>query len=107
MPIENERKYLIKKDCESEVADKSSDKLEVYQGYLNLNPVVRIRKSIDSFSTSYVFTFKQDVAGECVEIEKFITKQDFRKLWTLAKNKIEKMSTDRLLERIVQIVNRK
>lgn len=84
MPVENEKKYVM------HVSDAEAFKntlralpgaqiVSLRQGYLNEN--TRIRE-VKNFNTVFIFTFKQRINGETIEIEKEISKEDFEKLWT-------------------------
>ena len=95
MPTENERKFIIKTDCESEVEKISSDQYLISQGYLiaTRGITTRIRKSIrksDGFEC-YYFTLKVNTAGRCVEVETKLDQRDFKDLWSLTLNQLEKI----------------
>lgn len=95
MPTENERKFLIKSDCELSVDELSSEQYKISQGYLiaTRGITVRVRRSIkeSTGNESYCFTLKVNTAGRCVEIEKNIDQRDFNDLWNIALNKLEKI----------------
>ena len=82
--MEIERKYLIK-----ELPDNISDydKNEISQGYLSVEPVVRIRRMNDN----YYLTIKSSGLISRIEVEKNITKDEFNELKQIVKgNLIEK-----------------
>ena len=58
--MEIERKYLVKY-MPQQVTDGNCTKLEIEQGYLCRNPVVRIRKSNDDYILTY--KHKQDISA--------------------------------------------
>ena len=95
MPTENERKFIIRMECEQTVNDLSSEQYDISQGYLiaTRGITVRIRKSVkrSSGSESYYFTLKVNAGGRCVEIEKNLDQRDFTDLWSLALNQLEKV----------------
>ena len=95
MPTENERKYLLKSECESEVNELSSEQFLISQGYLiaTRGITTRIRKSVkkSNGSETYYFTLKVNTAGRCVEIETKLDQRDFNDLWQLALNQLEKI----------------
>ncbi len=71
--IEIERKFLVNyipdlKNCKS---------YYIKQGYLSINPVLRIRQK----NEKYIFTFKGKGDIQREEFEKQITKEEFENLW--------------------------
>ena len=95
MPTENERKYVLKTECEQTVNELSSEQYDIAQGYLiaTRGITVRIRKSVrrSNGSESYYFTLKVNTNGRCIEIEKNLDKRDFDDLWAIALNQLEKV----------------
>jgi CYTH domain-containing protein len=95
MPTENERKFLLKAECEPVVNEISSEQYLISQGYLiaTRGITVRIRKSVKKSNNSenYYFTLKVNAGGRCIEVEKNIDQRDFNDLWTLALNQLEKI----------------
>ena len=72
MGVEIEKKYLIK-----EIPDLSSCRYkEVEQGYLNVNPVIRVRKSNDK----YYMTYKGEGFLEREEYNLPLTKESYEHL---------------------------
>lgn len=88
MPIENERKYLLDMSSIDEISTNSITKKQIKQGYLSKR--ARIRSTNQDNVISYFFTFKKLVDEKLIEIETLISKEDFKKLWTVAKFKIKK-----------------
>jgi len=95
MPTENERKYVLKTECEMAVNELSSEQYSISQGYLiaTRGITTRIRKSVkkSNGSESYYFTLKVNTAGRCVEVETKLDQRDFNDLWLLALNQLEKV----------------
>jgi CYTH domain-containing protein len=94
MPTENELKYVLRIDCEKEVAKKSRSDLFIHQGYLAFTKgmSVRVRQSIDHHTKpQYKLCFKQKVNNRVVEIEKKIDRRDYDDLWANAVNRLEKV----------------
>ncbi|CAN5842294.1 hypothetical protein BH11PSE3_BH11PSE3_05390 [soil metagenome] len=93
MPIENERKFVLKNDgaLEARLA-KNADGTRSYlrQAYLESSGV-RIRSIEADGKTSHVFTFKRAIDGQVVEIETAISAIDFARLWTQRRETLEKV----------------
>lgn len=80
MPVENERKFVLKLDTsEKDFAKLASRIDEIEQIYLVFGEgrSVRIRKTSCGTCRTYEMTFKQDVDGKTVEIETKIDKKDY------------------------------
>jgi CYTH domain-containing protein len=79
-------------DCERHIAQASEKAISIEQRYLGNDRglSVRVRKSAIEGYDSYRMTVKQNVAGETVEIETIISKDDFTKLWSVASRSVEK-----------------
>jgi CYTH domain-containing protein len=96
MPTENERKYALRLECESEIIKLAKKKQQMFQGYLIVGKGVSLR--IRRGGKVCTMTFKQKVGnshkqkcnGRVVEIEQKISKRDFDDLWASALNKLEK-----------------
>ena len=81
---EIERKFLIKGDFE---IPENSNILEIEQGFISIDPVVRIRKS----NNDYTLTVKGKGHISRPEVEKEITKEEFDCLWDLTEgNRMQK-----------------
>lgn len=95
MPTENERKYLLDSNCESDVHKLSIEQMDIAQGYLiaTRGITVRVRKAArrSNSKTNYYFTLKVNTAGRVIEIEQDLDERDFRNLWDIALNKLEKV----------------
>jgi CYTH domain-containing protein len=98
MPTENERKFVIDLGCEEEIAGLASKKYLIAQGYMVTTKgiTVRARKRFDYRSKDknhfqYYFTLKANAGGRCVEIEDRINERDFNDLWSICRNKLEKI----------------
>ena len=84
MPIENERKFVLKDDAELEatLAGKAGvTKSLLRQAYLDVSGM-RIRSVEQSGAMRHVFTYKRPVDGQVVEIETEISPVDFARLWS-------------------------
>lgn len=94
MPIENERKYVILETeaVERKFAAVAQVAIPIRQRYVvtEKGMAVRVRCS-ELEQPEYVFTFKKDVDGECIEIETKISEADFNKLWGKATNEVNKI----------------
>lgn len=94
MPVENEKKFVLKfnEDCESNIAHAAERAIDIEQRYLGNDKglSVRVRKSTINGDSSYRMTVKQNVAGETIEIETIISRDDFGKLWSVASRGVEK-----------------
>ena len=95
MPTENERKFVVKKDCEKEISGIANRSYKISQGYLiaTRGITVRVRRSIsrETQNENFYFTLKVNTSGRVVEIENKIDKRDFEDLWNIALNKLEKI----------------
>jgi len=85
MPVENERKYVLKPDFDAGRLT-GWTKHAIRQAYLDDGPRIRQR------GDDYIFTYKKWVpqAGELVEIETAISEDDFNLLWPLCVQRIAK-----------------
>src|SRR5262245_17732942 len=84
MPIENERKFVLKdeKELEAELAQAAGVKRSLLrQAYLDASGV-RIRAIERDGDKRHVFTFKRAIDGQVVEIETDISAVDFERLWS-------------------------
>jgi len=94
MPTENERKYVLQRDCERLFKDAADSVFLCRQAYLAFSKGMsaRVRESIVLHQKpKYRFCFKQKVGGRVVEIEKKIDRRDFDDLWSVALNRLEKI----------------
>lgn len=90
MPIENERKYVLKDAQKLYTALKAEGQVpvQIYQGYVNEN--TRVRKIIHAPNYIWMFSAKFPVQDEMVEIEKIISEDDFNKLWSISQPRLRK-----------------
>lgn len=98
MPIENERKFVLKPpfgDLERQLSEIASDSCTIEQAYLHKGKkiIVRVRSSTcnASHSSRYEMCVKRSVQGECVEIETEIEEEDYTRLWSVASGKLKKV----------------
>jgi CYTH domain-containing protein len=92
MPIENERKFVLDKDGGLEFSLGRAPGVtasRLCQAYLD-SPGVRIRSIETAGGTRYIFGFKRPVEGQMVEIETEIDAADFKRLWTLRRETLNK-----------------
>jgi CYTH domain-containing protein len=80
MPIEKERKFVIRVDSEEEISKLARCKKLIKQGYLcSANgTTVRIRSED---AKNFILTVKSKVHGYCIEMETGIAWKDFNLLW--------------------------
>ncbi len=85
MPVENERKYVLPPDFDSDQL-KGWACFDILQAYLDDGP--RIRK----FGGDYLFTYKKWAphVKELVEIETAISREDFELLWPMRVEAVQK-----------------
>lgn len=85
MPVENERKYVLSPAFDAGRL-KDWKALEIRQGYLDDGPRIR------QIGADFVFTYKKWAphAGELVEIETPISRDDFELLWPLRVQAVQK-----------------
>jgi len=94
MPTENEKKYVLKSECEDEIKKIADAKLKIQQGYLVASKGIslRVRKShYTGQNPKFFLTFKSAANSRVIEIEKKIDERDFNDLWEQALNKLEKV----------------
>ena len=93
MPIENERKFILPRDFDSQVLA-GWQRREIKQAYLNDGPRIR---HIDNLC---IFTYKKWVpqAKELVEIELAISQDDFDLLWSQRVQTLQKVRFQRQIE---------
>lgn len=92
MPIENERKFVLKDDDHLEATLAGAPgvvRCFLRQAYLDA-PGLRIRSLEGEGGRRHVFTYKRPVDGQVVEIETDISAQDFERLWTQRRETLEK-----------------
>lgn len=93
MPIENERKFVLKDDAELEamLAVKAGvTKSLLRQAYLDVSGM-RIRSVEEGGAVRHVFTYKRPVDGLVVEIETEISPIDFERLWSQRRETLQKV----------------
>lgn len=82
MPIENERKFVLKDAAKLETALAATPGIHrglLHQAYLDVSGM-RIREIDGPRGLTHVFTYKRPVNGQVVEIETEISREDFEKL---------------------------
>ncbi len=92
MPIENERKFVLKDDDQLEATLAGTagvTRCFLRQAYLDA-PGLRIRSLQGDEGLRHVFTYKRPVDGQVVEIETDISAIDFERLWTQRRETLEK-----------------
>jgi CYTH domain-containing protein len=92
MPIENERKFVLKDDAELEaLLSKGAGVTRSFlrQAYLDA-PGLRIRSIEGDGATRHVFTYKRLIDGQVVEIETAISAVDFERLWSQRRETLQK-----------------
>ena len=92
MPIENERKFVLRDDgmLEQQLAHVPGvTKSFLRQAYLDVSGM-RIRSLEADGTMRHVFTYKREVAGQVVEIETDISVADFDRLWSQRRETLQK-----------------
>ena len=92
MPIENERKFVLKDDGELEarLAEGAGvTRSFLRQAYLDVSGM-RIRSVDSGGTTRHFFTYKRPVDGQVVEIETEISPIDFERLWSQRRETLQK-----------------
>lgn len=92
MPIENERKFVLRDDgqLEARMAKASGvTRSFLRQGYLDVSGM-RIRSVESDGGTRHVFTYKRLIDGQVVEIETEISSLDFERLWSQRRETLQK-----------------
>lgn len=93
MPIENERKFVLKDDggLERRLAEwPGVTKSFLRQAYLDVSGM-RIRSVEEGGAVRHVFTYKRLVDSQVVEIETEISPVDFERLWSQRRETLQKM----------------
>lgn len=94
MPTENERKFVLRPECENTLVAEGSTPILIKQGYLLAarGITVRVRQAqAKGKPPNYLFTLKATVNGRVVELEYDISRRDFHDLWDISLNKLEKI----------------
>lgn len=92
MPIENERKFVLKDDGELEARMAKTAGVTnsfLRQAYLDVSGM-RIRSVESNGTTRHVFTYKRPIDGQVVEIETEISSVDFDRLWSQRREMLQK-----------------
>jgi CYTH domain-containing protein len=93
MPIENERKFVLENDSALErrlAASPGVVRSFLRQGYLDASGL-RIRAIDQGGRIRHIFSYKQPVDDQMVEIETEIAAVDFERLWTLTRETLQKV----------------
>src|SRR5215510_11135644 len=92
MPIENERKFVLRDDgLEAALAARPGvSRSFLRQAYLDVSGM-RIRSVEAGSRTGHVFTYKRPVEGQVVEIETEISAVDFSRLWSQCRETLQKV----------------
>lgn len=97
MPIENERKFILRPpydgNIEFEASELATRFIIMEQGYLRTGKKtnsIRIRKSKENEKSYFKMTVKQEVNGDCIEIETDIDEVDYNRLWSVSVCKLKK-----------------
>ena len=93
MPIENERKFVLKLDPKLErrlAAAPGVVRSFLRQAYLEASGL-RIRAIESGGRTRHIFSYKRSVDDQMVEIETEISLIDFERLWKLRRETLQKM----------------
>jgi CYTH domain-containing protein len=93
MPIENERKFVLDDDGKLERLLAQAPGVErriLIQAYLD-SPGLRLRAIDHAGLTRHIFGYKREIEGKVVEIETEIDPADFRRLWTLRRETLQKV----------------
>jgi CYTH domain-containing protein len=93
MPIENERKFVLKDDgkLEAQLASRPGvSRNFLRQAYLDA-PGLRIRSIEADGKIDHVFTYKRTIDGQVVEIETGLSAADFARLWTQRIESLQKV----------------
>lgn len=92
MPIENERKFVLRDDGQLETrlaALPGVQRNELRQAYLDVSGL-RIRAMAGDGPPRHLFTFKRLIDGQVLEIETEISATDFGRLWSQRREQLEK-----------------
>ncbi|HTR84231.1 MAG TPA: hypothetical protein VMI56_07110 [Reyranella sp.] len=93
MPIENERKFVLDDlsgRLEATLAGRPGvERTFLNQAYLDSSGL-RIRSIESGKGTRYIFSYKRMVDGQVVEIETDLAEIDFRRLWKLRVEALQK-----------------
>ncbi len=93
MPIENERKFVLR-DADSLEASlaqtKGLSRNMLRQAYLDA-PGLRIRSLEQDGRFEHQFTYKRTIEGQVVEIETGLSAVDFARLWTQRRETLQKV----------------
>jgi CYTH domain-containing protein len=92
MPIENERKFVLKDDGELEARLAHGPGVTqslLRQAYLDVSGM-RIRSVEAGGAIRHVFTYKRPIDGQVVEIETDISAIDFQRLWSQCRETLQK-----------------
>jgi CYTH domain-containing protein len=93
MPIENERKFVLKDDDDLErslAGEPGLTRSFLRQAYLDVSGM-RIRSIDEGGAIRHVFTYKRPIDGQTVEIETEISPVDFERLWSQRRETLQKL----------------
>lgn len=95
MPIENEQKYILDVKNPTKFFNyvrhlAGAESYQYKQGYLNDNTRIREIKNDDGTCGEWVFTYKNKINKNLIEIETNISERDFNQLWIKVSKVIQK-----------------
>ena len=93
MPIENERKFVLRNENELEnklARTPGVSRRLIEQAYLDA-PGLRIRTIEADGKMQRIFSYKRPVDGQVVEIETEISSEDFHRLWKIRREALRKV----------------
>jgi len=93
VPIENERKFVLRNDVELEKRLAQAPGVTrslMLQAYLDA-PGLRLRAIETAGSMRHIFSYKRPVEGQVVEIETDLDEADFRRLWKTKRESLQKV----------------
>jgi CYTH domain-containing protein len=93
VPIENERKFVLRNDIELEKRLAQAPGVSrslILQAYLDA-PGLRVRAIEVAGQMRHIFSYKRPVEGQVVEIETDLEPEDFRRLWKTKRESLQKV----------------
>ena len=94
MPIENEYKFALhdpEGKLEATLSASDCFRVAIRQGYIRKGARIREWHDLQAQTVRYIFTYKQRVDDDVIEVETDISEDDFNRLWSVREYDVTKV----------------